>query len=520
MNKTSVRCPLESVQMPFLYRDAARSVMLPNLDSKRVEPQLLYCENVMPLASGLASTALNDLIAASGSGFDQAVVLRDKNENNTLLVPADGSNYLLDVAAGTWKQSLPFLFTNKLVTRGYTQGRSFIFYEKEKLFEYDGANNELVEATLVLPSGLSISSVRGIGSASNYLLLFTDIEILWSSPNDPLNFDWNTNNGSGRQTPQDVRGQISCILGVAGGAIIYTLRNAVAITYTNNAATPFIFRGIPNSGGVASYEQVAFDADEQAHFVWGSGGMQQVSLQSAEPVFPELSDFLTNGRYEYYDATTHTVREQIIGTSLEVKLTYVSQRYLVVSYGPSGYTYALIYDLALKRWGKVRVDHVDAFTYPYPNITGDLSYGQLNTDYGSLGDTTYAELGVGIVSISPPKRSLAFMGPNGAISVLSIDYNIRVQKGVLVLGQFQFNRDNMTTLHEVELEGMASGKLYAQVSLNGKTVDRTVEYDTFGMEDEYRNYYGRETGRNISVAVEGVFQLTGLLTKVAKSGRY
>lgn len=540
MTTQDLRITLNAVDMPFLYRDAPRATILPGLDqvSTRIRnqlnpdwnsPALLYCENVIPVARGVVSTQLQDLIPAdpSDTDFDQAITLRDRNENNTLFVPAKGKNQVLDITTGTWTSSLPFSATYSLVTRGYTQGRTFIFYEKEKLFEYDGTTGSLVDRTgsIVFPTGFAIGDIRGIGAASNYLLLFTDIDVLWSSPTDPLNFDRATNNGSGYQTPQDARGQISCILPVSGGAIIYTLRNAVGITFTNNAATPFVFRGISNSGGVASYEQVAYDADEKFQYVWGSGGLQQVALNGAEGVFPEVSDFLTAGRYETYNFSTHKVEETKLQTYFTVKLTYVGQRFLVISYGPvvGSFTYALIYDTQLLRWGKVKVTHVDAFNYPYPNIEGDLEYDELFVDFTGVASESYDDLGVGVISTNPPKKSIAFLSNTGAIQILVMDYAARTQSGVAVFGQISHNRNNNTTLQKVELEGVdptSTPKLFALISLNGKTTDRAVEYVCYESDDEYRKHLGRETGKVINLAVEGAFQLTGLLVSVAKHGRH
>lgn len=541
MSSDTLRIALNAASFPLLYRDAQRAVVLKGLDQSIPayyqgvsdsqdwnQPALLFCENVMPIAKGYISTKLSPVVAAfdpPSTAFDQAIVLRDANENNTLLVPAGGQNYLLNATASSWATSLPFTATKKLVTRAYTQGRSFVFYEKEKLFEYDGTTHALVDksATIVMPGGYTLADIRGIGGASNYLLLFTAIEILWSSPTDPLNFNSALNNGSGRQIPQDLRGAISCILPVSGGAIVYSVRNAVAAMYTNSASTPFIWKGISNSGGVAGYEQVAYDADEKVQYVWGSGGLQQVSLQSAEAVFPEISDFLTSSIYETYDYTNHVVLSQQLGSFLSVKLTYVAQRFLVISYGVTigAFTYALIYDTAFKRWGKIKVTHTDSFTYPYPNLTGDLAYSELNVDYTGLGDATYTTLGAGVLSTAPPKRSIAFLGQDGTIQILSIDYRLRTDQAVAIFGQIQHNRNYMTTLHNVELEGVdatSSPHVYGMLSINGKDIGSITEILCFESSEMYRKHLGRITAKNLQVAVIGAFNLTGLLFRVSRHG--
>ncbi len=540
--KNTLRCSLNASTFPFLYRDALRATVLPGLDMNVRHPtytgtydsydwgapQILYCENVMPIAKGYTSTQFaNVILPSSDTGFDQAVTVRDASENNTLFVPAGGQNFLLDILTGEWDSTMSFTPTGTLFTKASVQGRSFVFYEKEKLFEYDGGANTLIDqtASLVFPAGFAISNIRGIGSASNYLLLFTDIDVLWSSPSDPLNFNRALNNGSGYQIPEDVRGRISCILPVSGGAIIYTVRNAVAITFTNNAALPFVFRGISNSGGVASYEQVAYDADEVYQYVWGSGGLQRVSLKIAEGCFPEVSDFLTSALYETYNYSSKLVEQTQLGNYLSVKLTFVSQRFLVISYGATAnaYTYALIYDTVLQRWGKVKKDHVDAFTYPYPNILGDLTYAQLLSDYTGLGDSSYADLGVGVISISPPKKSIAFMMADGSIDVLAIDYRARSETAVILFGGIQHNRNRMTTLHTMEFEGLDASTtgpgIYDLISINGKDIAEVRPYTLTENSDLFRKYQGDAVAKSHQIAVIGVFNLTGLLVEVANHGR-
>jgi len=532
MSTTDLRISL-SEDFPFLYRDAERTVLVPDLDQiprfqNWNQPRLLFAENVLPIQRGLLSVQFQDLIPGSEeTDFDQAVILRDTNENATLFVPAKGKNYVLNISTGVWTSSLPFAPTHLLFTYGNTQGRSFVFYEKEKLFEYDGTTNSLVDrtASLVLPTGTTVADIRGIGAAGNYLLLFTEIEILWSNPSDPLNFDSSLNNGSGKQIPEDVRGAISCILPISGGAIIYTVRNAVAAYFTNNAATPFAFRGIDNSGGVANHNQVAAESQDTVQYVFGSGGIQRVSLAKAEGWSPELTDFLTSGRYEVWDYDNHEIVESHIANYFAVRTAIVSQRFLVISYGPTPdtYTYALIYDTLLQRWGKVKVDHVDCFSYPYPNISGDLSYEQLFVDYAGLGDASYADLGVGVLSTSPPKKSIAFLDNSGGVKILVADYSSRSEQGVAVIGQIQHNRGNFTTVHEVELEGVdgtSNPVVVALVSVDGKNLNRVDQYTPGETTNEYQLYYGSSTGKNVAIAVQAAFQLTGFLVRVAKGGKF
>ena len=127
-------------------------------------PQMLFCENVMPITRGIMSTYFIPQVSAfGGTAFDQGIILRDSNENNSLLVPANGLNYLLNPNTGVWMSSLPFTPTGKLITRAYVQGRTFICYEKQKIFEYDGTTQTLIDQTaaFTFSTGYSIGVYSG-----------------------------------------------------------------------------------------------------------------------------------------------------------------------------------------------------------------------------------------------------------------------------------------------------------------------------------------------------------------------
>lgn len=546
MAKQDLRLALNAAAFPFLYSQSRRHVLAPSGDTAgrmpagysgapdNIDwnvPQLIFCENVMPTSEGYVSTQTENKIAAhtpASDAFDQAITLRDAEEQTTLFVPARGLNYIFNPVDNEWVSTNPLGATwdYNLVTHAYVNGRHFVCYEKTAILEWDGVTRTFTDQTanFIFISGITMANIRGIGGSSNYLLFFTDIEVLGSSPNDQLAVDPTANDGSFRVIPQDIRGRINAIVGSAGGFIIYTSKNAVGATYTNNARTPFLYRGIDDAGGIPSYEQVAGESEQRVQYIWGSGGLQSVSFQRGEQVFPELSDFFTSQRWETYNYTTHSIDVEELGAYVDVKLTYVSNRFLVASVGRTAgvYEYAIIYDHALQRWGKIKETHTDCFIYPYPVVVGDLAYEELGTTYADLGSTTYAQLGVGVPSVAPPKRTIGFLKADGQVDVLVIDYRLRSAVGVAVVGKIQSTRSRMTTLHEVELEGIdptVEPVLYDIISVNGKTVDRVATLVQTEVADEYRQYKCRHVGKNHTLALEGAFQLSGLVIHVANHGR-
>lgn len=489
-------------------------------------PQLLYCENVVPTGEGLTSVGYSQVIARlpGVSSFDQAITLRDANENNFLLVPANGANYIYKGNVGAWVSTNPVTLLTTKISRAYVNGRTFVCYAGLGIYEYNTGTGVFA---LVALTGLTATAIKGIGSSSNYLLAYDGITLYWSSLIDPTDFTPSIVTGAGFSTPQDVKSDVTAVVGTSGGFIAYTSKNAVAAVFTNNIRAPFSFKEIANAGGLESYEQVTSDQSSGAQYAWTTGGLQKITLQGAEPVAGEVSDFLSGRIWEYWDSSQKKLIPQLLAANeFDVKLSYVGSRMLVISYSYTGngvYQYALLYDVVLKRWGKVKIDHVDCFQHPYPNVFGDLSYSDLSTiSYEDLGDTSYTGLATGIVSPSPSRRSMAFLGVDGAVNIALFDYNKQNQRGILVLGKFQLVRSRRISLEYVEFEGVMDDNPETVVTLltswDGKNQDVSDSMILTKARSNYRRYARRTTGENFSFALEGTFALSSYHMRVTAEG--
>jgi len=540
MSAKPVRVLTNAANFPFTYKYAQRTILemqdagprMPGAffgSSENAEfgqPQLIYCDNVLPHAKGIFSISFGEQVAAispASTIFDQAIQLRDASENQYLFVPAGGLNYVLDPVLGTWASVSPFTFTNTLVTRAYVNGRTFICYEKTKVIEYNPGTGLFTTLSLTLPAGITMASVRGIGSASNYLVLFTDISVYWCTPLNLLDFA-TTDQGAGQQTPIDIKGQITALLPCSGGFIIYTARNAVGATFTNNGNSPFVFKEVANCGGVPSWENVSSNADDGAHYLWGTNGLQKTSLSKAETLFPDLTDFLSGNQTESWDAVNKKVVLSGIGTAINVKLSYLVGRYLVISYGQTGknaFDACLLYDSVLERWGKVTLQHVDAFMYPYPTFAASYLYSQLPGLYSDLGDQTYQNLDEARLTPLPAKRGIAFLKKDGSVSVLNTDYAQLSSNGVAVFGRLQSVRQRLVTVLNAELDAVKDGAFSCTLlpSDEGGTervtpIPMTLAY-TNGQSRRFESY---ETAVNFDLVLEGAFVLNNLQLRVKNHG--
>lgn len=540
MAKYRFQGALNAASFPLVSSFQSRTVVQPQLDTNVKTnqafygtqesadysiPQLLYCENVLPTAEGLMSVGYTDVIEGipGETDFDQVITLRDADENTFLFVPAGGKNYIYNALTGLWESTNPISAEGIQVSRAYVNGRTFVCYSGVGIYEYDSGAGTFLPVTVL---GLSADQLQGIGSSNNYLLVYDSITVHWSSLINPLDFVPSLTTGAGFAIPQDVKAGITAILGTAGGFLICTSKNVVAAVYSQNSRAPFNFKEVANSGGIQTYEQTTLDQTSGMQYIWGTAGLQSLTAQKADILSAELNDFLAGRVWERWDRESKQLKFERDGSiEFSVKLAYVGSRYLVISYATGGaaiFDYALVYDTALKRWGKLKVDHVDCFYFGYPALVGDLSYDELaGTSYDALSLTSYDGLADGVRPFQPSKAALAFLKPDGSVKLATPDYNKQDQAGVVIFGKFQLTRARLMTIQKLSLEGIYGTNdlvVTAIASSNGKALDTASPMQCLYAGDQVKEYARRLTGLNVSLAVEGSFALTSYLLEVTNDG--
>lgn len=547
MAKQRFKGALNSASLPMVSVLQTRTVVQPQLDinvrtprnpnspegyTDYSIPQVLYCENAVPTGEGFQSVGYGTVIPEipGSTLFDQAITLRDANENNFLLSPAGGINYIYRADVGTWVASTAVAAVpGSLITRAYVNGRTFVCYEGLGVYEYDSLAGTYNKQTLI---GLTDAETRGIGSSSNYLLAFTVLEVHWSSLVDPLDFTPSLSTGAGFAIPQDVKARITAVLGTAGGFIVYTAKNAVAAVYTNNSRAPFSFKEVSNAGGISSYEQVTSEQSSGPQYAWTTGGLQKISIQGAESISAEVNDFIAGQLWEYYDKPTHALVQQYAANSeFAVKLAFISSRWLIISYrttdSGNSYNYALVYDIILKRWGKLKLAHVDCFYYPYPVSSNPLSYTQLAPKgYDDLVGG-YDDLVSKVTSDPLSKLSIGFLTESGEVKIAKMSYSKDdPHDAVVVFGKFQMVRASMITMQQMDIESVWPGTVlgtpeyaaYVIPSLDGYGLQPAQAMVKISTAPGRTRYAKRVTGLNLNVAVEGTFALTAYLLEVTLDG--
>ena len=463
-----------------------------SIDSSLGIPQIYYCHNVIPTDSGYKSVGYVEFTEAAYSetvGFQAISTLRDVAGNSALFTTdASGNCYIMETGATTWSTPLgaPLAATiaGKRVTAAFVSGVTYIYFSTVGCYVYDFTTNAM---TLTVLAGLNAADVLGVVGNSGYLLAYSVDSIGWSSTTDPTDFVPSLATGAGGGNVEGVRGTITTVEEVYGGVIIFASDNCVSASYSGNPRYPYNFTPIPGAGGLQDANYVAADIGTGAIYAYTESGLQTITLKTAQIVFPEVTDFISGGLFEDYNEYTNTLELTEAGGSTVVKrVVLIADRYLVISYGVESLTHALYYDLSYKQWGRLKISHVDCFEF--------IEYANPATEI--------------------PKRSIAFLGAGGSITILNSDILNAGGYGVLLLGKFQYVRSRVLQLQSAEFENVTQGDTFALSTFpshDGKNFEPLIigyEVESTG---RFRKYLFHTTALNHTIACTGTFNATSLV---------
>ena len=494
---------LQNSVFPMLSEQMSRTIIgstAGEAPAKDDRPHVAYCHNVMPSKEGMDSVGFLSVIppAFLPSGFaltDARVIYGDAKSRIYLAWDTIGNVYALLTGATTWLV-LPLTvpstggssFTTESVTIGTVNGVSYIVYAGISAFTYNEVTNKL---DAVILTGLTIADILGVVASSGYLIAYTAQAIAWSSTIVPTDFVPSKTTGAGGGNVANIAGSILFATSNTLGILIYTDANTVAGTYTGNVQFPFKFREVDDSKGGISLDRVAYEANSTEQYVYSKAGLQAVTSRVAKTLLPEVTDFLAGKRFEDYNETTnlYEITDLSPTTTMQKKIKLIASRYLVISYGITSFTHALVFDIVLNKLGKLRITHTDCFEY-----------------VGAQSEIS--------------KESVAFLLSTGGVKVLDFAVSA-TSNGVLILGKLQFIRSHLITLHGVEVENVASTSALAissQASLDGKNFT-LVSGTLVKTATNLRDHTFRSTAKNHSLVFLGQFNLVTALVRYTVAGR-
>ena len=495
-------------------------------------PQIFYLHNVVPTGQGMQSVGFREVIdqyTVDANNFDNAFPISDTDQNKGIFVPGAGSNYFFNSNNNAWQSITPFppgSFPEPgLVTTAQVQGRTFIFYENIGCYEYNFVTNTMNPITL---TGLVAANIKGICSSGLYLIAWDgDNALFWGGVTGVtlLNFTPSLSTGAGTSTPNDLKGDIVVVLPMTGGYCIYTNQNAVYGGYTGNIRFPWVWKEIQFAGGVTTPQVVSYETGAGAHYAWTTKGLQKVSRNTAEGIFPECADFFSARIFEDFDPVTEEFTRTYLNSDLFLNLALIGARYLILSYGVNNglFTHALIYDLNLKRFGKLKLTHTDVFAWNAPNLFGVQTYDDLEgRTYDDLAGTTYDQLSQQQRTSPKPKRDIAFLQQDGTVQILNFDLGNFQTDSVLLIGKFQLIRNRLLTVLDLEIENVdltnSNFLIKLFTSYDGKNFATKNTLTLKKTREDLQVYGCRVTGQNHTLYFYGAFNLVTYIFSGSNAG--
>ena len=544
MTQIPYRANLGDADFPLVSEFQGRTIIQPSIDQHYLQsqqsaqagperdkgiPEAYYLHNVMPSAQGYKSVSYSQPIPALAGLTDLRRIfpIKDFDGNRGhIAITTGGRTYIATNAHPSWYDVTPAgQPANTEATVASVTGTSLICYDSFGIFQINIVARTLAPATIQWDSGLTNADVVGIAESNNYLLAHDGATLRWSSSLDVLDFRESQITGAGKGTPTSAIGSIIALARVGIGFAVYCQGNIVVATFSGNVQYPWIFKEAPNGSGIETVDHLSFSGDDNSNYAWTSAGLLKVTLAGCLPVFPEVTDFLGGRIFEDFDSTTEIFSIQYTTTPLLVRVAFLASRFLIVSYGVTGLTHALVYDTSLRRWGKVKVPHVQAFDLTFRiNTASNLTYNDLGTTvYNDYRTSPYTNMVINTPDALAPdaKHSICFLGNNGLAQRMDLEYGSFNADAVLLLGKYQILRANLVTTQEFTLETIDNTNNDFTVAIwttyDGKTVAlKTVPYEVIS--SRIRTYYATVTGSNHSLLIKGAFHLTAIVIKFSQHG--
>lgn len=545
----TIRTNLGAAQFPMLSELGGRSIIVPgqdenydrsvistsaDADKDKGIPQVFYLHNCLPTANGFQSIGYKNLVEAYSpitTNFGTVLPITLANFGRILLSPSGGVNYILDrTVSPTWNINSSFppgtVPDNVQVTVAEVQGETYIYYANYGCFRYDTTTKLL---TPVVLTGLIATDIIAILASNNYLVAFTVKAAAWSSLLDPTDFTPSIATGAGGGNVAEADGKIISAYSISGGFLVYCQNNVVGARVTSNVNFPFTFQQIPGSGGVKNGEAVSWQSSVADQFAWTNAGLQQINTTVSKPILTDFTDFIAMKVLEDFNEATNALSSILLGTPMQVAVTIVDLRFVVLSYGnaPPDYDYCIVYDLMLKRSGKLKIKHRDCFQWNFPNSYGALTYGDLYPfTYADLINTTYADLLLGVDSPNNTKESIAFLQADGTVKVVDFSLDRDDGNGVFLIGKFQFVRNLLLVHLDTDVETVnavaSSFEAFLLPSMNGKDLGASEGMYKVPprLGSKLRSFKKQRTAVNITIGFKGAFNLTSHIARFTTGGIY
>lgn len=566
MATRKIRLNIAAASFPLLSKLTGRSIIIPapqgvensventsnaSAPAQTVRPQPLYMQNFLPIPAGLASVILVEDIVPSQALPQKLMmrtnlyIIRDELDTRVFYLSDPLNNYIYDVNVGYWKRFSVTIPDGKApptgketVTVAYVKGKTYVCIDGYGIYQYSLSDRTFLPITGF--SGVNTASIRGVTSAGPYLILYDSTTVYWSNVNNPLDFTPSLTTGAGSTKVLAVRSPINIISPVPDGFIIYTAHNAVYGQTTGDMNTPFIYKEIEGFTGLSSIADLSIaNSVTTSQIAWTPTGLVEVNSQATLNSFPELTVFIQGKTVESYDEVNDVINYMTTAFVLNYKFRIIGGRYITISYSLSSeaeFTHALIYDIGLKRWGKIAYRHIDMFEASVPSpyrrvrcndvalaCNSTLSnWDMANAPINARRCNTFTDVQL---AYTDPAKILGVITSDGHLHTIVTSTFDDFDKALdmtyptpyVVFGDYALDRKNITDIVSVEMDHIGANSVVSIETHTAYTSNPVISTPQISPIDNHM-YNCRVTGRNHKVRVKGNALLSTVIVEASSTG--
>jgi len=262
-----------------------------------------------------------------------------------------------------------------------------------------------------------------------------------------------------------------------------------------------------------------------------TAGLQQISLNSAVSVSPVFDDYLTGKRSESRDEETGKIITGDLTATLQAGCNVIGSRYVVVSCTSNYdnlYEFAWIYDVHLKRWGKVNQVHTGIAQLKESDSPEDMTILDIGPEIPveMFGEATIDSFVTDpTAEITAYRQQLGLVRPDGSIYRVVLgqgELGEIAPGGFLQVSGLQLTRNRMMTLQRVEFEGTQTATMQLFPSYDGRTVEDAIGTDFWSLvatDEDLTVFGGMITAQNFAFNLQGNFDLSTIIVRATTEGQ-
>lgn len=527
MAQIRTRLSVKDYPIPLISDDLGNTSFVASYDQANAQPLPYWVENVMPTKTGLKAVAIFDKLSTP---FPSKYIPFKPTKlytklifsplgDSALVMQYDDSLLVLTSRLSQWTELAPAVsLTGQEAQIVNVQGVHYVFHKALGLKKFNETLDALEPVTL---NGLEQPQVDGIASINNYLVVWINNAVYWSTPTNPEEFNpliADITTGAGSSFIQGIKGVIIGSAVVNTALIFFTNFHAISMRFTGSTANPWVFKEVLNSFGVNTPRHITSN-NSGVIYVWSSAGLQAVNETEATNIFPEVTDFIKGGVYEYREECKYFEISKKANKNFNIRLAFVSGRFLCISYGIEAYEFSLVYDIGLKRWGKLSFKHYEMIE-DVLLISGVMRIRDLVNPIKAYAATPIKALEGDYYNYLQVPNTFCYIAPDGTIKQVSTsDRNKSNIESIILYGKLSNTRTFMSTLVELWFSKFdyKDGKIIVRTEFD----NQNIYTDTELVRDEVKEdcFIINQEGRDHLICVYGTFTITNLEVTLVKSSR-